>query len=53
MAINIVLEKPAEYGGTDYDGLWKKMIHELFEEFILFFIPEMSSSGRLPPRGLK
>ncbi|MDC3418362.1 Rpn family recombination-promoting nuclease/putative transposase [Aquibacillus salsiterrae] len=42
MAINIVLERPAEYGGTDYDGLWKKMIHELFEEFILFFVPSLS-----------
>lgn len=37
----IVLEKPNEYVSIDYDGLWKKLINELFEEFVLFFIPEL------------
>ena len=32
----LVLEKRVSYSpGTDYDALWKKIISELFEEFIL------------------
>ncbi|MEL3955855.1 hypothetical protein NST17_01235 [Caldifermentibacillus hisashii] len=32
----LVLEKRVNYApGTDYDALWKKIISELFEEFIL------------------
>jgi len=39
----LVLEKPAVYqtNPTDYDGLWKKIIEELFEEFMLFFAPDL------------
>lgn len=37
----MVLERSEMYGPPDYDGLWKKLIHELFEEFILFCIPEL------------
>jgi len=37
----LVLEKPTTYktNATDYDGLWKKIIEDLFEEFMLFFAP--------------
>ncbi|MBM7571409.1 hypothetical protein [Aquibacillus albus] len=42
MASNLVLEKPSQYGVTDYDGLWKQLIHELFEEFTLFFLPNLA-----------
>jgi predicted transposase YdaD len=41
MVINIVLEKPREYGTIDYDGLWKKLIYELFEEFVLYFLEDL------------
>ena len=41
MAINWVMEKPSGYGVVDYDGLWKKLIYELFEEFVLFFAPDL------------
>ncbi len=38
----LILEKKVNYlPGTDYDGLWKKIISELFEEFILFFAPDL------------
>ncbi|WP_244910487.1 hypothetical protein [Caldibacillus thermoamylovorans] len=38
----LVLEKRVSYSpGTDYDALWKKIISELFEEFILFFAPDL------------
>ncbi|MCH1624418.1 hypothetical protein [Fredinandcohnia quinoae] len=39
----LVLEKSSEYNHqqTDYDGLWKKVIGDLFEEFILFFAPDL------------
>jgi hypothetical protein len=37
----MVLEKPKEYSVVDYDGLWKKLINELFEEFVLFFAPDL------------
>ncbi|MGY0691897.1 hypothetical protein ACW2QC_03785 [Virgibacillus sp. FSP13] len=38
-----VLEKPANYQvkTPDYDALWKKLIEELFEEFMLFFGPDL------------
>lgn len=41
MVINWVVEKPRKYGVVDYDGLWKKVIYELFEEFVLFFAPSL------------
>ncbi|KAB7706541.1 hypothetical protein F9802_10090 [Bacillus aerolatus] len=41
MINSLVLEKPREYGAVDYDGLWKKLIRELFEEFVLFFAPDL------------
>lgn len=41
MVMNWVLEKPREYGAIDYDGLWKKLIFELFEEFVLFFAADL------------
>ncbi|WP_299094852.1 hypothetical protein [uncultured Metabacillus sp.] len=41
MMINCVLEKPQQYGVIDYDGLWKKLIYELFEEFVLFFAADL------------
>jgi predicted transposase YdaD len=37
----IVLEKPVHYASIDYDGLWKKLIIELFEEFVLFVTPDL------------
>jgi predicted transposase/invertase (TIGR01784 family) len=41
----IAAEKPADYGQEpatpDYDGLWKKIIGELFEEFTAFFAPAL------------
>lgn len=36
-----VMEKPQDYGVVDYDGLWKKLIYELFEEFVLFFAADL------------
>ena len=42
MVINFVLEQPPKYGTVvDYDGLWKKLIYELFEEFVLFFAADL------------
>lgn len=42
MVINWILEEKKEYRATvDYDGLWKKLIYELFEEFILFFAEDL------------
>lgn len=39
----IVREKDPDYKLTpDEDGLWKKIIAELFEEFMLFFAPDLS-----------
>ncbi|HAM82067.1 hypothetical protein [Ornithinibacillus bavariensis] len=35
----VIQEEKATYGSPDYDRLWKKLISELFEEFILFFAP--------------
>jgi len=39
----LVLEKPVEYKlePPDYDGLWKKIIGELFEQFTAFFAPDL------------
>jgi hypothetical protein len=39
----MLLEKPAAYHPKtpDYDGLWKKIIGEIFEEFVLFFAPDL------------
>ena len=41
----MVLEKPEDYAEhtqqTDYDGLWKKVISELFEEFVLLIDPDL------------
>ncbi len=37
----MVLDGPSEYAVVDYDGLWKKLIYELFEEFILFFAVDL------------
>jgi hypothetical protein len=39
----LVLEKPAEYNPEppDYDGLWKKIIGGLFEDFVAFFAPDL------------
>lgn len=37
----MVLETPSNYGTIDYDGLWKKLIFELFEEFLLFFMHDL------------
>ncbi|MBO0588617.1 Rpn family recombination-promoting nuclease/putative transposase [Sporosarcina sp. E16_8] len=39
----LVWEKPADYeaGDLDQDGLWKKVIGELFEDFLLFFAPTL------------
>ncbi|MCJ7842431.1 hypothetical protein MUB24_16305 [Lederbergia sp. NSJ-179] len=36
---SIVLEEPAPY--LDNDGLWKKVITDLFEPFVLFFSPDL------------
>lgn len=37
-----VLENEADYGlFPDYDGLWKRIIEDLFEEFMLFFAPDL------------
>lgn len=36
------MEERKEYrAAVDYDGLWKKLIYELFEEFILFFAEDL------------
>jgi hypothetical protein len=42
MVTSLVCDKPSEYGTIDYDGLWKKLIHDLFEEFVLFIQPNLS-----------
>ncbi|GAB3059284.1 RpnC/YadD family protein [Virgibacillus ainsalahensis] len=43
MITTTVHEKPTDYGTTspDEDGLWKKLIADFFEEFMLFFAPEL------------
>ncbi|ASK62188.1 hypothetical protein CFK37_08440 [Virgibacillus phasianinus] len=41
-ANTVVLERPANYETTpDYDGLWKALIEELFEEFMQFFAKDL------------
>lgn len=34
-------EESVDYGPPDYDGLWKRITGDLFEEFILFFAPDL------------
>ncbi|MEK5038033.1 Rpn family recombination-promoting nuclease/putative transposase [Sporosarcina sp. FSL K6-3457] len=43
MVVTWVREEKTQYDGNsvDQDGLWKKVIGELFEEFLLFFAPEL------------
>lgn len=43
MVTAFVMEKSSNYGepAVDQDGLWKKVIGELFEDFLLFFAPEL------------
>jgi len=41
MITEAVQEKPVGYSSPDYDGLWKKIIADLFEEFMLFFAPDL------------
>ena len=43
MVTALVWEKPTEYkvGTVDQDGLWKKVIGELFEDFLVFFSPDL------------
>lgn len=43
MVTALVWEKSTKYqvGVVDQDGLWKKVIGELFEDFLLFFSPEL------------
>lgn len=39
----LIWEKPTKYRSNiaDQDGLWKKVIGELFEDFLLFFSPKL------------
>lgn len=39
----LVYEKPVSYGSevVNQDALWKKVIGELFEDFLLFFDSEL------------
>ena len=39
----LIREKTSKYNASnvDQDGLWKKIITELFEEFMLFFLPDL------------
>jgi len=39
----LVFERPTHYHATvvNQDGLWKKVIGDLFEDFLLFFAPEL------------
>ena len=43
MAVAWVMEDTAYYDGNaaDQDGLWKKVIEELFGDFLLFFAPRI------------
>lgn len=43
MASVFVFENPVTYGEevVNQDGLWKKVIGDLFEDFLLFFAPEL------------
>ena len=40
MVTAVLMEHPTEYS-VDQDGLWKKAIRDLFEDFLLFFAPEL------------
>lgn len=42
MVLSQVLEKPSDYSipHVNQDDLWKKVIADLFEDFLLFFLPE-------------
>ncbi|MEG0386563.1 MAG: hypothetical protein RR642_17650 [Solibacillus sp.] len=42
MIVSQVLEKSARYKRSqlNQDDLWKKVIADLFEDFLLFFLPE-------------
>ncbi|WP_026909193.1 hypothetical protein [Paucisalibacillus globulus] len=37
----VILEETTNYEYPDYDGLWKNLISLMFEDFILFFAPEL------------
>ncbi|MGE7945263.1 hypothetical protein [Lysinibacillus sp. NPDC093688] len=41
--MQLVLEKPDVYklSHVNQDNLWKKLIADLFEDFLLFFLPEL------------
>lgn len=44
MITTLVREEKSNYqssGGVDYDGLWKKLIGDLFAELIAFFAPDL------------
>lgn len=43
MVLALIKEEEMSYdaGQVDQDGLWKKIISELFEDFLLFFTPEL------------
>lgn len=43
MVFALLREEKELYGTVqvDQDGLWKKVIGELFEDFLLFFAPEL------------
>lgn len=43
MTSALVFENPVTYGEqvVNQDGLWKKVIGDLFEDFLLFFAPEL------------
>lgn len=45
MILSQVLEKPIDYVQmhVNQDDLWKKVIADLFEDFLLFFLPEFHS----------
>ncbi|MFJ6264543.1 hypothetical protein [Lysinibacillus xylanilyticus] len=41
--MQLVLEKPDVYkpSHVNQDNLWKKLIADLFEDFLLFFLPDL------------
>lgn len=43
MVMTLIKEERVTYHSSplDQDGLWKKVIGELFEDFLLFFAPEL------------
>lgn len=41
MLTEVIQEEKVDYGPPDYDALWKKIIGELFEEFMQFFAPRL------------